>query len=261
MIICPRLPLELLYLVVHKSDRRTLAVLLRTSRALSREAKPLFFASISIASTATLASLLRAHAHGRLQPSWPRRLHLIYPPAQLPSFANVTSVRWTFSPFNARTFLPYTLRDALSSFPSLVALALHEGPRTSHELSVVLSLVAHTLQTLELAFCASFAVSPSTIAVQFPALRDLLFADGHACDVGALFMTFGAIPPIEVLRIPAFCSWETLRDILRLVAPTLRTLDVDVMTSVEMYTNMYAPCSAKGMDRRMWIGQGGAASL
>lgn len=236
MIICPRLPLELLYLVVRESDRRTLAVLLRTTRALSREAMPLFFASISIASTASLASLLRALGHGRLQSSWLRRLHLIHPPVYLPSFANVTSVRWTFSPSNAHTFLPYTLRDALSSFPSLVALALYEGPRTSQELNVVLSPVAPTLRTLELAFCASFAVSPSTIEVQFPALRDLVFADGHACDLGALFRTFGAIPPIEVLRIPAFCSWKTLRDIMRLVARTLCTLDVDVLTSLEMYS-------------------------
>lgn len=105
MIICPRLPLELLYLVVRESDRRTLAVLMRTTRALSREAMPLFFASISIASTASLASLLRALGHGRLQSSWLRRLHLIHPPVYLPSFANVTSVRWTFSPSNAHTFL------------------------------------------------------------------------------------------------------------------------------------------------------------
>ena len=236
MIICPRLPLELLYLVVRESDRRTLAVLLRTTRALSREAMPLFFASISIASTASLASLLRALGHGRLQSSWLRRLHLIHPPVYLPSFANVTSVRWTFSPSNAHTFLPYTLRDALSSFPSLVALALYEGPRTSKELGVMLSPVALTLHTLELAFCASFSITPSTIGARFPLLRDLVFADGHACDLGAFFEAFGRAPLIEVLRIPAFCSWETLRRILRLVAPTLRILHVDVLTSVEMYS-------------------------
>ena len=100
----------------------------------------------------------------------------------------------------------------------------------------MLSPVAPTLHTLELAFCASFSITPLTIEAHFPALRDLIFADGHACDLGAFFEAFGRAPLIEVLRIPAFCSWETLRRVLRLVAPSLRILDVDVLTSTEMYS-------------------------
>ncbi|KAI4293923.1 hypothetical protein K525DRAFT_253095 [Schizophyllum commune Loenen D] len=254
MVVCPRIPLELLYLVVHESDRPTLAVLLRTTTALAREAKPLFFASISIASPASIASLSRALAHGQFQPSWLRRLHVIHPLVDLPAFSNVTCLRWSVSPSDPRTLLPSTLRDALSSFPSLCALALYEGPRTSKELGVMLSPVALTLHTLELAFCASFSITPSTIGARFPLLRDLVFADGHACDLGAFFEAFGRAPLIEVLRIPAFCSWETLRRILRLVAPTLRILHVDVLTSVEMYTGRHALSFAKGMDHPRWIG-------
>ncbi|KAI5893011.1 uncharacterized protein SCHCODRAFT_02729121 [Schizophyllum commune H4-8] len=260
MTVCPRIPLEILYLVVHKSDRPTLAVLMRTTTALSREAKPLFFASISVASAGSMVSLSRALAQGQFQSSWLRRLHVIYPPVHLPRFSNVTSLRWSVSPFSTGAFSPSTLRDAMSSFPSLVALALYEGPRTSHELDVVLSPVAPMLQTLELAFHAPFAISTSTFGAHFPALRELIFADGFACDLGAFLGTFRAVPPIEVLRVPAFCSWETLRRILPLFASSLRVLDVDVLTSVVMYSDRHALCFVKGMDHRRSTGRGGVVS-
>ncbi|KAI5891523.1 uncharacterized protein SCHCODRAFT_01096993 [Schizophyllum commune H4-8] len=225
-----------------ESDR---IVLLRTTSALSREAAPLFFASIHIASTASIDLLSKALDRGQLDSSWPRRLQIIHLPVRLPYFDNVTTIRWIVRHCDSRTFSPVALRAALSGFPSLVSLALHNGPRTSSELSLVLSPLARRLHTLELAFPPSFLVA-TTLRPHFLVLRNLIFGDGHPCDLGALFAEMWEDrSSIERLRIPAFCTWDVLRNVLRFVAPTLRRLDVDVLTSVEMYTFFSVPAMAR----------------